>query len=269
MKVAVIISGQMRDYKINITNHMKHLIEPNQADVFVYACNKNTIHSLGQSTSQRYNVTSVESSEALENQVKKQYGKSLIEVQTNSEEELSDDNFGTLGYFKKRMNNQMTNIRKCFEMAISHSDKEGFEYDFIVRLRPDNSMLPQKVDISSFDCREGLIHSTVYPSGHRDPWFFSFSKPNTFQKYCSFEYMKGADESRTDNNFDCPEVSLEKYLISIDLTTNLHQSICRPFYEYDKTKPIFEFPHVNWEEKLLDPTGEWVEISNKGEKSTK
>ena len=146
---------------------MKHLIEPNQADVFVYACNKNTIHSLGQSTSQRYNVTSVESSEALENQVKKQYGKSLIEVQTNSEEELSDDNFGTLGYFKKRMNNQMTNIRKCFEIAISHSDKEGFEYDFIVRLRPDNSMLPQKVDISSFDCREGLIHSTVYPKSSK------------------------------------------------------------------------------------------------------
>ena len=45
MKVAVLITGQLRDYKVNYTNHIKHLIEPNNADVFVYACTKNTIHS--------------------------------------------------------------------------------------------------------------------------------------------------------------------------------------------------------------------------------
>lgn len=268
MKIAVLISGQMRDYKINITNHIKHLIEPNSADVFVYACTKNTIHSLGQSTSQKYNITSVKEPDILESEIRDAYGEHLVKVRINTEEELDDDNFGTLGYFKKRMNNQMTNIRECFKMAVLYSKEKEFEYDFIIRLRPDNSMLPNPVDISSFECRENLIHSTVYPSGHRDPWFFSFSKPNTFEKYCSFEYMRGADESRTDNNFDCPEISLGKYLVSCGIKTSLHQSICRPFYEYDKTKPIVEFPHVNWDEKLLDPMGNWVSITNKNKRES-
>ena len=124
MKVAVVISGQMRDYKINITNHIRHLIEPNNADVFVYACTKNTIHSLGQSTSQKYNITSVQEPEILENEIREAYGKHIVKVQINSQEELSDNNFGTLGYFKKRMNNQMTNIKKGFEMATLHSKNQ-------------------------------------------------------------------------------------------------------------------------------------------------
>ena len=48
MRVAVLITGQLRDYKINALNHVKHLIEPNDADVFVYACNKNTLHTCGE-----------------------------------------------------------------------------------------------------------------------------------------------------------------------------------------------------------------------------
>ena len=40
MKVAVTIAGQLRDYKINALNHIKNIIEPNNADVFVYACSK-------------------------------------------------------------------------------------------------------------------------------------------------------------------------------------------------------------------------------------
>ena len=35
MRVAVIITGQLRDYKINVLNQIKHLIEPNNADVFL------------------------------------------------------------------------------------------------------------------------------------------------------------------------------------------------------------------------------------------
>ena len=33
MKVAILITGQLRDYKVNWRNHMKHLIEPNNADI--------------------------------------------------------------------------------------------------------------------------------------------------------------------------------------------------------------------------------------------
>ena len=57
MKVAVTIAGQLRDYKINALNHIKSIIEPNDADVFVYACSKNTLHTVGANVTQKYNIT--------------------------------------------------------------------------------------------------------------------------------------------------------------------------------------------------------------------
>jgi len=255
VKVAVTISGQLRDYKINALNHIKHLIEPNNADVFVYACNKNTLHTCGVNVTQKYNLTTAYSPEEITEDVKKIYGSNLKAVQVNENEELDESSFGTLGYFKKRMNNQMTNIRKGFMMAKEYPR----DYDLIVRLRPDNSMLPSPVDLSSIKIHEGYVYSTVYPSGHRDPWFFSFSVPETFDKYCSFVYQKDAVETRTDNDFDCPEVALEKYVISSGLQLEYIQSICLPFYQYDKTKPVTDFPHRNTKEKLIDANGNLVD----------
>lgn len=259
MRVAVLVTGQMRDYKVNVENHMKHLIEPNNADVFVYACSKNTVHTIGSNISQKYNITSHLSVTAMEDEISRVYGKHLIRVLIEEHEELDDTDFGTLGYFKKRMNNQMFNIRSGFNMAMEYSKEHGFEYDVVVRCRPDNSMFPNPVLLSKVRTLDDNIYSTVYPSGHRDPWFFSFSKPTTFDHYCSFIYMDGADESRTDSNFDCPEIALEKYLYDSGKNILLAPSICRPFYEYDKTRQIVDFPFRNDQEKLLDAEGNWVD----------
>ena len=56
MKVAVLITGQLRDYKINVQNHIKQIIEPNDADVFVYATDRNTLHTTGPNITQKYVV---------------------------------------------------------------------------------------------------------------------------------------------------------------------------------------------------------------------
>ena len=192
MKIAAIITGQLRDYKVNALNHIKHIIEPNQADVFVYACNKNTMHTVGDNITQEYNATTSIPPEILRSEVKEVYGKHLKQVVIEENENLTSDDFGTLGYFKRKMNNQMGNIRKGFLMVEKYSKDNGFEYDLIVRLRPDNSHFPLPVDLTSFPSEDGVIFSTVYPSGHRDPWFFSFSNQKTFDTYCSFVYLDGS-----------------------------------------------------------------------------
>ena len=259
MRVAVIVTGQMRDFKVNVGNHMKHMIEPNGADVFVYACTRNTVHTIGDNITQKYNITSTHTPKEMKEDISSFYGKSLRKITIDENENLDDTDFGTLGYFKRKMNNQMSNVRSGFKMAMEYSKENGFEYDVVVRCRPDNSMFPNPVLLSKVDILEGNIYSTVYPSGHRDPWFFSFSKPTTFDHYCSFVYMDGADESRTDNNFDCPEIALEKYLYDSGKNILLAPSICRPFYEYNKTRPIVDFPFRNDKEKLLDAEGNWVD----------
>lgn len=259
MKVAILITGQLRDYRINCLNHIKHIIEPNNADVFIYACNKNTMHTTGPNITQNYKITTAYAKEQIEEEVKIIYGDHLKGVAINENEELDDSNFGTLGYFKKRMNNQMTNIRKGFLMSQEYATQNNFKYDVIVRCRPDNSMFPFESDLSKIQIKQNHVYTTIYPSGHKDPWFFSFSEPETFNKYCSFIYLPDADENRTDNNFLHPEASLEKYLFDSGMNTIYFPSICLPYYQYDKTQPVTDFPYRQKHENLIDADGNLVE----------
>ena len=114
MKVAVVITGQLRDYKINCINHLEHIIKPNDADVFVYACSKNTLHTTGDNITQNYKITTSDSVSQIEADINEIYGTYLKGLIVDENEELDDANFGTLGYFKKRINNQMQNIRNGF-----------------------------------------------------------------------------------------------------------------------------------------------------------
>ena len=259
MKVAVLITGQLRDYKINALNQIKHLIEPNDADVFVYACSKNTLHTCGANITQKYNITTVQSREHVLEEVSRIYGDRLKVAEVNEHEELDDNDFGTLGYFRKRMQNQMDNIRKGYLMAMQYAKENNFEYDVIVRSRPDNSMYPKLINLSEIDVEEGVVYSTHYYTGHRDPWFFAFAKPETFDTYCSFQYQKDADGTRTDNNFDCPEIAMEKYLPSVDIRLAYYTDICLTFTGFDKTQPVVDFPFRDEKEKLIDSTGQLVE----------
>jgi len=258
MKIAVLITGQLRDWKINATNQLKHLIEPNKADVFVYACNKNTLHTCGDNITQKYNITTTQTKEEIIEDVKNTYGKHLKVIEVNENEVLDDGNFGTLGYFRTRMQNQMDNIRSGYLLAMKYAEENNFAYDIIVRSRPDNSMYPKIIDLSSGKVEENVVYSTQYYTGHRDPWFFAFAKPNTFDKYCSLRYQKDADGTRTDNNFDCPEIEMEKYLSSIGIDLKYAVDICLTFTGFDKTQPVKEFPYRNKNEKLIDSAGNLV-----------
>jgi len=255
MKVAVLITGQLRDYKVNYTNHMKHLILPNNADVFVYACTKNTLHSCGNSLDQKYYMTNEYSEQEIKRSVNEIYGENLKSVVVDSKENLPEENFGTLGYFRTRMQNQIDNIGHGFNMALEYSKNNDFEYDIFVRCRPDNSMYPQILDLSLLEYPDNTIYSTIFSSGHRDLCFFAASNRNTFKKYCSFEYLKGEDPSRTDNNFVCTEHMWQDYLNSIGVEVRYITDVCKPFTGFDKSIPVTDFPYRNKKEFLIDSEG--------------
>ena len=262
MKVAVLITGQMRDYKINALNQIKHLIEPNNADVFVYATTTNTMHSCGKSLQQKYNTTTAYTKEQIEQDVPNIYGDNLKALVVDEHEKLPDGNFGTLGYFRTRMQNQIDNIGKGFAMAKEYARQNNFKYDLIIRSRPDNSMYPKKVVISgnNIELNENVIYSTRFtPSGHRDLCFFALGTPEVFEKYCAYKYLEGEDPTRTDNNFECTEHAWEGWLNSQGVDVRYITDICRPFTEFDKTKPIKDFPHRDKTQKLIDYQGKLVE----------
>ena len=239
---------------------MKQLIEPNNADIFAYICTKNTLHSCGNSLDQKYYLTNEYAETEIKDSLSGIYGDYLKSIKIDSNEELPDHNFGTLGYFRRRMQNQIDNIGHGFEMAKQYSKENNFEYDIIVRCRPDNSMFPRQLNLGgTLSYKDNIIYSTVFkPSGHRDLCFFAISNPYTFEKYCSFEYLKGQDASRTDSNFVCTEHMWEEYLKTIGVQTKYIPDVCKPFTGFDKTMPITDFPYRNKDEMLIDAEGNFV-----------
>ncbi len=259
MKVAVLITGQLRDYKVNWRNHMEHLINPNDADVFAYISSKNTLHSCGKSLEQKYYLTNTYANDEIKSSLRDIYGDHLKDIIIDNNEDLPDENFGTLGYFRTRMQNQIDNIAHGYAMAKKYSEDNNFKYDIVVRCRPDNSMFLRKLDLSVLKYPDNLIYSTKFmPSGHRDLCFFAMSNCNTFEKYILFKYLEGEDPSRTDNNFVCTEHMWEDYLKKIGVKTKYIPDVCRPFTGFDKTKPISDFPYRNKEEFLIDAQGNFV-----------
>jgi hypothetical protein len=259
LKVAVLITGQLRDYKINWRNHIKHLIEPNNADVFAYISSKNTLHSCGKSLEQKYYLTNTYTNDEITESLNEIYGDHLKKLVIDNDENLPDENFGTLGYFRTRMQNQIDNIGKGFELAKKYSENNNFEYDVFVRCRPDNSMFPKVVEIRN-KIQDNLIYSTRFtPSGHRDLCFFAMANRHTFEKYCSYKYLDGENANRTDTNFECTEWAWEAYLKQNDVEVKYIHDICRPFTGFYKDRPVSEFPYRNKQEKLIDAHGNFVD----------
>lgn len=259
MKVAVLITGQLRDYKVNWRNHMKHLIEPNNADVFAFISSKNTLHSCGKSLEQKYYLTNTYTNDQITDSLSEIYGVNLKKLVIDNDEHLPDHNFGTLGYFRTRMQNQIDNIGHGFSIAKQYSQDNGFKYDVVVRCRPDNSMFPKPLSLKALKYLDNVIYSTAFtPSGHRDLCFFAMSNPTTFEKYCSFRYLEDEDANRTDSDFICTEHMWEEYLKTIGVKTKYVPDICRPFTGFDKTKPIADFPFRNKDEMLIDAQGNFV-----------
>ncbi len=129
----------------------------------------------------------------------------------------------------------------------------------MVRCRPDNSMFPKPLSLKALEYPDNVIYSTAFTSsGHRDLCFFAMSNPKPFDKYCSFKYLEGEDDKRTDNNFICTEHMWEDYLKAIGVKTKYIPDICRPFTGFDKTKPITDFSYRNKNEMLIDAEGNFV-----------
>lgn len=262
MKVAVVITGQLRDYKINCQNHIEHLIKPNNADVFVYASTKNTIHTTGSGNqlTQKYILTNEYSSEEIVDGINQTYGSYVKNIVIDTEEKLPDNNFGTIAYFRQRMQNQIDNVGKGFNIAKKYSLDNNFKYDVIVRCRPDNSMFPKAVSLDKFDFPDNRIYSTVFqPSGHRDLCFFAAGNPVAFEKYCSFKYLENVDGNSTDGSLaGSTEYMWADYLHSIGVDTFFIENVCKPFTGFDKTLPVTDFPFRNKNELLIDSNGNFV-----------
>lgn len=182
MKVAICLPALMRTYEKLYQNHLEKLIEPNQADVFVYTSNYND------QLDTHYQI------EDFTQRIKSVYGESLkgINVVTNEriEAEMSGCEIrANMDAFysgaRKRRNDWINFYRtmKCNEMVKSYEEETGTKYDVVVKFRPDLH-LDKKLDLKDVDIRDDFLY-TFSPTPYSE-W--------TYQDYCNLCHKDFGDQ---------------------------------------------------------------------------
>ena len=141
MKIALLMTGQCRQLWLTAPSLYENVINPNDADVFLYL-NKNSMEP----------VTG-NAEEDIVNTVFPKNVKSLTFTDDNYDKEvkeLIDSNYKKITEFYKTYNRdkwdtqlnyhnscQYLKVKKCCEVAVDYANKNNFKYDLILRVRPD------------------------------------------------------------------------------------------------------------------------------------
>ena len=142
MKVAVCISGQLRTYDKCYDNLRKYILEPLDADVFMQIWD-----TVGASHKEdKFNDDSVD-----ERKIMSMYNPKNLVIESQPEG-ASDELYGKKVpeelkeieplHYKSALS-MYYQIKSCNDLAVNYAKEKKFEYDIIVRVRPDTMFLEQ------------------------------------------------------------------------------------------------------------------------------
>lgn len=140
MKIALLMAGQCRQMWLTAPSIYKNVIEPNNADVFLYL-HKDSL------------MPKPDSEEEITKKVFNKNVKNLVFTDDNYNKELKEFcqiNHSKVDRFYKKISrdkwdthivetttDQYLKVKKCCEKVIDYADKNNFKYDLICRIRPD------------------------------------------------------------------------------------------------------------------------------------
>ena len=183
MKIAVLISGQMRDSFNTYLNHYKQFIEPNNADVFVATSTKNFWYEWeGDWDPKKVFVhlhSEIDEKDIIE-RIKSYYGNNLKGYAISNKEAIPERK-DPIKYFEYFMNNQFNNNKYAFQLALDYEKENNINYDMFVRLRIDKTVFPKPLI---------LTNDILLPiCTHIEPTTFFFIGNREMMKYyCTWTY---------------------------------------------------------------------------------
>ncbi len=240
MKIAILITGQIRDSYVNYLNHLNCFIKPNDADVFVKTSTKNFWYTSGNSNplTYKFNLHSENSIDSIKLELDKYYGKYLKDY-IISDKEYIPDNFGTPEYYAYFINNQFNNNKDAFKLAIEYEKTHNVKYDLFVRIRIDKTVFPK---ITKLNTNLNLPVVT-----HIEPCqFFFIGNKNQMQYYCDFTYLNSykhqLGNTFSNNLFPHPPDEIKNY-ITKKYKINIIKHILTIYF--NKNGTIGNFPYIN------------------------
>ncbi len=250
-RIAILATGQCRQLWLSAPSLYANVIEPNNADVFLYL-NKNSMEPL---------VGDAE--EEIVKTIFPKNVKSLIFTDDNYNkelEELIDSNYSKIdGHYKKlgrhnfdvQLNHhnscQYLKLKKCCEAAVAYATENGFKYDVIVRCRPDIGWLnhfdllrPINPDLLYVNYSEHHVVDKYFP-WVEDTCFFGGQ--DSMLKFCSDFSDKMVDEldiCSEEHDLTC---ATEKLLAKVLINSRI---------KYTGINDYFGYTGEGWIRKKLD-----------------
>ena len=247
MKIAVLISGQLRDTNINYLNHLKCFIDNNNADVFVTTSTKNFWYTGGNSNPLTYKfiLHSELDKKEIEETLKKYYGNHLKKFLIK-DNEFIPNNFGEPEYYAYFINNQFNNNRDTFKLALDYEIKNNIKYDRFVRLRIDKTVFNEIVKIPKFNIP---VVTNIEPCT-----FFFIGNKEQMAYYCKFKYLENyihKEGNTFENNlFPHPPDEIKNHIQKI-YKIKIIKNILTIYQDRHPSGRIGNFPFIQKNENQL------------------
>lgn len=247
MRIAVLISGQMRDSNVNYLNHLKCVIENNNADVFVTTSTKNFWYTGGNPNplTYKFSLYSEYSKDEIQNILENYYGNYLKKF-VIKENEFIPNNFGTPEYYSYFINNQFNNNREAYNLAKEYEIENNITYDKFVRLRIDKTVFTKITEIPKYN---------IPVVTHVEPCqFFFIGNRDQMDHYCNFKYLENYThkEGNTFANklFPHPPDEIRKHIMK-KYKIKIINNILTIYQEKHISGRIGEFPFIQKKENQI------------------
>jgi hypothetical protein len=168
VKVAVLMSGFMYNYKFNYTSIIENLISLHNADVFIFTGRRNTLKDYHKEffineEEERYIKEILSPIKLSFSDDDEFYIKELNELKELYKNHVSSfkskmEDVYYLGEKGERNVDQYLRLKKAYELMHNYEKENNFKYDIIIRCRPDDMIL------SPINLRK-IYKSTVYVLG--------------------------------------------------------------------------------------------------------
>ena len=194
-KIALCISGQLRDNKIFCENIKNNFIDIYNPDIFVYISDNNNINE-----------------------------SNYIIKELKPKKIIIDNSFTKKNKDFSTSNEMFRKIYLCNKFKSKYENFTNTKYDIVIRIRPDTFM-HSYIDFSSFNKK--YIYIPKYVGNNYYYLQYLFNIPNVFTLgycdqlfYCSSENMDKVSEiffKEKTTNCNSPEKFLKKYIKSINI----------------------------------------------------
>lgn len=260
-RIALLMTGQCRQLWLTAPSLYRNVIDPNNADVFLYL-NTNSMEPL--------------TGDAEEEIVKAAFPKnvkSLIftdEAYDKEVKELIESNYNKIDSIYKKLGrdkwdfqlnhhntDQYIKLKKCAEAAVKYATENGFKYDLMVRCRPNHGWL-NRFDLTlpiapdTIYCNHSMYNCSITDDAHNVEWCEDtcfFGDQDSMLKFCSDFSTKMVDDIDVcDEKYDLT-FATEKLLARVLINTGIKRAELNDYFGYKGLgwiRPKLSKHNVDW-----------------------